>query len=103
MIFEYLKKQKEIKEKINLIKIMINSIKIPEKQKILYIESLDILSLSKLEDLYNDIIWFTKNIEIKQLDNITKENFSSIAWMRKKEAIEKQEEMNAFTFLLHNI
>ena len=103
MIFEFLKKQKENKEKINLIKIMIKSIKIPDIQKELYIEALDILNLIKLNELYDDIIKFTQNHEIKKLEKINQENFSSISWLRKKEAIEKQEEINAFSFLLNNI
>jgi len=43
MIFEYLKKQKKIKEKIKLTKIMIFNLQIPEDQKSLYIQALDIL------------------------------------------------------------
>jgi hypothetical protein len=56
MIFDFLKKQKEIKEKLNLIKIMIKSIKIPDSQKELYIESLDILDISKLNELYLSLL-----------------------------------------------
>jgi len=103
MIFNFLKKQKETKKKIDLLKIMIQSIKIPEKQKKLYIEALDILDINKLNSLYIDIVKFTQNHEITHLDNINKQNFTSIAWLKKKEAVEKQEEINAFTFLLHNI
>jgi hypothetical protein len=43
MIFDFLKKQTEISKKKELIVIMIRSINIPEQQKDLYLESLDIL------------------------------------------------------------
>jgi hypothetical protein len=46
MIFEYLKKQKEINKKKQIIKIMIVSLNIPEKQKELYLESISILNKS---------------------------------------------------------
>jgi hypothetical protein len=43
MIFDFLKKQTEISKKKELIVIMIRSINIPEQQKDLYLESLDVL------------------------------------------------------------
>jgi len=43
MIFEYLKKQRKIKEKIKLTKLMIFNLEIPEDQKSLYLQALDIL------------------------------------------------------------
>jgi hypothetical protein len=43
MIFDFLKKQKGSKRKIELIKIMVTSVNIPEKNKLLYIEALDVL------------------------------------------------------------
>jgi len=103
MIFEFLKKQKETKKKISLIKIMIKSVNIPDTQKELYIDSLDILSIDRLNNLYNDLINLTKINEFKNLEDINKQNFSTINWLRKKEAVEKQKEINAFSFLLHNL
>jgi hypothetical protein len=44
MIFDFLKKQKEIKNKIKIIKVMIISLNIPDTQKELYIEAISILS-----------------------------------------------------------
>jgi hypothetical protein len=46
---------------------------------------------------------FTKQIELEEIDNIWKKNFSQVAWMRKKEANEKQKELNSFTFLINNL
>jgi len=45
MIFDFLKKQKEIKKKKELIVIMIKSINIPDEQKQLYLVSLDVLDI----------------------------------------------------------
>lgn len=86
MIFDFLKKQNEISKKKELIVIMIGSINVPEQQKDLYLESLDVLDKQWIINLYNDISHFVENIEMKELDEIKKENFSNISWMRKKEA-----------------
>ena len=102
MIFDFLKKRKKKHEKIYLIKIMIKSIKLSEEQKELYLEALEVINDSNLDNLYNDITYFIKNYEIKSIENISKQNFSKIEGLRKKEAKEKQEELNAFTFLLNN-
>jgi hypothetical protein len=40
---------------------------------------------------------------VKELEEIKKQNFSSISGLRKKEAEEKKKEMNSFSFLLHNL
>lgn len=103
MIFEFLKKQQNKKRKKDLIIIMIQSLQIPEPAKLLYLEALSILDFEGLDLLYNDLTNFIERFENKELEEISKENFSSIAWMRKKEALEKQKEINSFSFLLHNL
>jgi hypothetical protein len=103
MIFSFLKKQKETKKKIELLKIMVQSLNIPEEQKELYIESFSILDKDGIEKLYKETTLFIESYEIHELEEINEKNFSSIAGMRKKEAIEKAKEMNAFSFLLHNV
>ncbi len=103
MIFEYLKKQSKLKEKIKLTKIMIFNLQIPEEQKSLYIQALDILDESWIDRIYNNLVIFIKDIEIKELDQIQKNNFTVIAWMRKKEAEERKIEINSFSFLINNI
>jgi hypothetical protein len=40
---------------------------------------------------------------MKQLDEIQKNNFSIVAWMKKKEAEEKRKEINSFSFLINNV
>lgn len=103
MIFEYLKKQKKIKEKIKLTKVMILNLEIPEDQKSLYIQALDILDENWIDRIYNSLIGFIKDIEIKELNQIQKNNFTIISWMRKKEAEERKKEINSFSFLINNI
>jgi len=82
---------------------MIFSLRIPEGQKKLYLESLDILDMNALNDLYNNLTRFIENIELREIEEINKENFSNIIWMRKKEAEDRKKELNAFSFLLSNI
>lgn len=103
MIFEYLKKQKEINKKREIIKVMIVSLNIPDKQKELYLESISILKVDWLERLYITLTNFTKELELEELDKIDKQNFWEVAWMRKKEAREKQKEINSFSFLINNL
>jgi hypothetical protein len=79
MIFEFLKKQNKYKEKKKLTQIMIINLQIPEDQKALYIQALDILDENGLDRIYNSLVDFVKNIEIKELDQIQKTNFSVIS------------------------
>lgn len=103
MIFDFLKKQNEISKKKELIIIMIRSINVSQQQKDLYLESLDVLDERWINNLYNDVSHFVEHIEMKELDEIKKDNFSKLSWMRKKEAEEKKKEMNSFSFILHNL
>jgi len=56
-----------------------------------------------IENLYNDVISFIKNFELKEIDEIEKTNFVSIDGMTIKEAENKKREINSFNFLLTNI
>lgn len=103
MIFDFLKKQKDIKQKKNLTQVMILSLNISEAQKSLYIQALDNLDIIWLESLYTDLVKFVENFELKELEEIQNTNFISIAGMRKKEAIEKQKDLNSFSFLISNL
>jgi hypothetical protein len=49
------------------------------------------------------LIKFVEKYEIKELEDISKSNFINIAWMQKKEALQKKKEINAFNFLINNI
>lgn len=103
MIFDFLKKQKEIDKKIKLTKVMILSLHIPEAQKSLYIQALDILDNEWIDRLYEKLVKFVEILELKDINDINKHNFSKITWMKKKEAIEKQKDLNSFSFLINNL
>ena len=103
MILNFLKKQREEKEKRKLLVIMIQSINISQEQKTLYLESLEILDGQWINNLYRDITYFIEKVEAKESEQIHKENFSKIDGMKKQEENEKKKEMNSFEFLLHNL
>lgn len=103
MISKFLKKQKDIQKKKKLIKAMIFSLRMPEKQKKLYLDSLDIVNQDTVNNLYNNLTKFISDVEMREIEQINKDNFSSVVWMRKKEAEDKKKELNAFSFLLSNI
>jgi hypothetical protein len=82
---------------------MIISLNIPEEQKELYMEAISILTNDWLEKLYISLSKFINELELEELNNIWKTNFYQVAWMRKKEANEKQKELNSFSFLISNL
>jgi len=79
MIFDFLKKQKDINKRKKIISVMILSLEIHDVQKELYLEAVNILNIEGLENLYKTLIEFTKEIEIKELEDINKNNFSEVA------------------------
>lgn len=103
MIGNFLKRYGETSKKRKVVLTIIQNLNINEKQKELYLNSLDILDEAGLEKLYKSLTAFVENIELKEIEDIKKENFSSIAGLRKKEALEKQKEINSFWFLLNNL
>lgn len=103
MLINFFRKQSDFKKKKKLLLTMINNIKISEQQKELYIKTLDILDEKWLDNLYKSVSNFIEEIETTEIKEIAKNNFSTITWLRKKEAVEKQKEINSFSFLLSNI
>jgi len=79
MLFSFLEKQTESKKKKKLIETMIVSLNIPETQKELYLSALDILSESERDTLFKNLTSFVAEIEMKEIEQIEEENFSSIA------------------------
>jgi hypothetical protein len=86
-----------------LTQIAIINLQIPEEQKALYLQALEILNEEWIDKVYNTLIDFVEKIEIKELDEIQKNNFSIVTWMKRKEAEEKKKEINSFSFLINNI
>ncbi len=103
MILNIFKKYSEKSKKKKIITTIIENLNINEKQKKLYLDSLDFLDEGGLEKLYKSLEVFMSEIEKQQISDISKENFTKIAGMRKKEVVEKQKELNSFWFLLNNL
>lgn len=103
MLFHFLQKQEDKKKQKKLIGTMIESMNISQEQKELYSQALDVLDMKELKSLYTNLIYFVEEVELREIEQIRKESFVSIAGMRKKEAKEKAQEMNSFSFLLHNL
>ena len=103
MIFDFLKKQKKNKEKLKLTQIAFLNLEIPEDQKALYIQALDVLDEDGIDRVYNLVVNFIQKLEIRELDEIQKNSFSVISWLKKKEAEERKKEINSFSFLINNI
>lgn len=103
MILNIFRKYSENSKMKRIIKTIIENLNISEKQKNLYLDSLDFLDELWLEKLYKSLESFMWEIEKQQISDITRDNFTKIAWMRKKEAQEKQKEINSFWFLLNNL
>lgn len=103
MLFTFLKKQKDLSKQKKLIETMIVSLNISPEQKDLYLQALEVLSPEESQRLFENLTKFVEKIELKEISQINKESFWTIAGMRKKEAEEKLEEMNSFSFLLHNL
>ena len=103
MIFDWLKKQKEKTKKIQILKTMIVSLQIPEDQKTMYVEALEVVDEQNLDGLYTQISFFVEKIELKEVEEIRKTNFLMISGMKKSEAEEKKKELNSFSFLVANI
>lgn len=103
MILSIFKKYNDLQKRKKIIITIINNLKINENQKNLYLDSLNFLDEQWLNNLYKSLEKFMDEIEKKQIEDIKKENFTKIAWMRKKEALEKQKDINSFSFLINNL
>ena len=53
--------------------------------------------------MYNLLVDFIQNLEMRELNEIQKNNFSVIKGLKKKEAEERKKEINSFSFLINNI
>lgn len=103
MILNIFKKYSDTNKKKKIVITIIENLHINEKQKTLYLDSLDFLDDTGLDKLYKSLQSFLWEIENKQIEDISKESFTKIAGMRKKEVMEKQKEINSFWFLLNNL
>jgi len=103
MIFKFWQKQSEIATKKLLLRKLIKKIDIPETDKELILWSISTISDEELDNFYNSITNFIEKLELKEIEEIEKNNFVSIDWMTYKEANSKKKEINSFNFLLNNL
>ncbi len=103
MVSKILKKYRKASQKKTMLKTIISALAISDEQKQLYLDALEVIENDKLDSLYEDITRFSENIELKEIKDIRKQNFTRIDGMTKKEAEEKKQDINAFSFLLHNL
>jgi len=71
-IGDFLKKIKERKEKIKIIKDIIEIVSIDDTQKNLYIESLEVIDDENLESLYQQLVALTQILEEKEAVDLYK-------------------------------
>ena len=103
MLSVFLEKQKKYNNRKKLVEAIIQSLHIEESEKELYLSALTSISRDELDILYIKITKFVEKIELKEIEDIKKQSFRTIAGMRKKEALEKVKDINALSFLFHNI
>lgn len=103
MIFKFWKKQSEVATKKLLLRKLIKKIDIQENDKELILWAISTVSDEKLGIFYNSVVNFIEKMELKEIDEIEKNNFVSIDWMTYKEANEKKQKINSFNFLLNNL
>lgn len=103
MLFQFFQKQKDTKRQKQLVQTLLVSLNIDPDQKKLYLDALEVLTFEESTTLYKNLTKFIEMIEMKEIEDIRKDSFASVAGMRKKEAEEKIQEINSFSFLLHNL
>jgi hypothetical protein len=79
MITNFLKRYSQSNKKREIVLTLIKNLNINEKQKELYLSSVDVLDETGLEKLYQTLTLFSESYELKEIEDIKKENFSSIA------------------------
>ena len=103
MIFKFWQKQSNIATKKLLLRKLIKKIDIPKEDKELILWAIWTVSDEKLENFYNSVVHFIEKLELKEIEEIEKNNFVSIDWMTYKQAENKKQKINSFNFLLNNI
>ena len=103
MIFKFWEKQKEFSTQKLLLRKLIRKLDIPETDKTIFLEAIWVVPKENIKNLYKDITSFIEKFELKEVDEIEKNNFINIDGMTIKEATKKRKEINALNFLFTNI
>gem|GEM_PF-3798160 len=78
MVSKILKKYHKASQKKVMLKTIISALKISEEQKQLYLGALEVIQNNALDALYEDITAFADNVEVKEIEDIRKQNFTNI-------------------------
>jgi len=78
MVSKILKKYQKASQKKIMLKTIISALKISEEQKQLYLDALEVIENNALDKLYEDITSFANNVEVKEIEDIRKQNFTNI-------------------------
>lgn len=97
------KKYKEKESRLILVKDLILWLEIDEKQKILYIESLNVLDEESLERFYKKLVSVIDILEETENNEQFKKININLNHNLNQEQIDKIQEANSFNFLLDNI
>ena len=97
------KKYKEKEHRLILVRDLINWLEIDEKQKQLYIDSLNVLDEESLDRFYKKLTSVINIIEETWNDEKFTKTKDDINLTKNQEQIDKIQEANSFNFLLDNI
>jgi hypothetical protein len=78
MISKILKKYHKATQKKIMLKTIISALAISDEQKQLYLGALEVIKNDALDNMYEDIIAFANNVEVKEIEDIRKQNFTDI-------------------------
>lgn len=94
-----LERYRKKKEKRLIVRELILSLRIDERQRNLYLESLDILDEDGMQVLYERLYQFVESLEEKNIHNSKK----TIDSVRQKESDEREKDARSFNILLDNV
>ncbi len=97
-----LKKFKEKKQRLSIVRESILTLQIDEKQKQLYLDSLELLNDEQLDNLYIQFTALISILEDNKIKQDYKDSHSTTISTHKTENIEKQKELNSLHLLLEN-
>lgn len=103
MMFNFWKKQNNTWVQKRLLKNLIKKIEIPESDKQMFLWAVEIISDEKIESLYEWVLAFIKDLEIKEVAKISQTSYVSIDWLSQQEAENKRQELNWYNLLLTNV
>lgn len=78
MVSKILQKYKKASQKKIMLKTIISALKISDEQKQLYLDAIEVIENDALDGLYEDITQFSENVELKEIEDIRKQNFTRI-------------------------